>query len=287
MPPTLVTALAPTFTHTAAVADFTLTFAAGVSPVTGTLLSGDYRMRLSASTGCYLRQLASRMKAAIVAARGAGGTVVATLAADGVVTFTFGVDIPATVTFAAPMWQLLGFASASPTVTPNGTIVGARPVWHLATFIERVSNDWSQRTPIAAAETIAGIGYGVTSGSPTWVDEIAYGFIPRDPTYRASLGLYQTAWFPADAYLTSPNVAAAREYSISDLLTASLGRTVGYANGTLQTILAGTTTTIDLVTIPGADISTPRVVRSRQGWDAYRRWTTRLIRQSTPTESTA
>ena len=285
MPPTLVTALAPTFTHTAAVADFTLTFASGVSPVTGTLASGDYRMRLAASTGCYLRKLAAAMKAAINSARSSGAGVVVSLDASCLVTFTFQVDVPATVTLAAPMWQLLGFASASPTVT-GGSITGVRPVWHLATFIERVSNDWSQRTPIAAAETIAGIGYGVTSGTPTWTDEIAYGFIPRDPTFRASLGLYQTAWFPADAYLTTPGVAAAREYSVSDLLTASLGRTVGYANGTLQTILAGTSTTIDLVTIPGAEISTPRVVRLRQGWDAYRRWTTRLIRQSTPTEST-
>lgn len=285
MPPTLVTALAPTFTHTASAPDFTLTFAAGVSPVTGTLASGDYRMRLAASTGCYLRKLAAAMKAAINSARSSGAGVVVSLDASCIVTFTFQVDVPATVTLAAPMWQLLGFASASPTVT-GGAITGTRPVWHLATFIERVSNDWSQRTPIAAAETIAGIGYGVTSGSPTWTDEIAYGFIPRDPTFRASLGLYQTAWFPADAYLTTPGVAAAREYSVSDLLTASLGRTVGYANGTLQTILAGTSTTIDLVTIPGAEISTPRVVRLRQGWDAYRRWTTRLIRQSTPTEST-
>ena len=285
MPPTLVTALAPTFTHTASAPDFTLTFSAGVSPVTGTLASGDYRMRLAASTGCYLRKLAAAMKAAINSARSSGAGVVVSLDASCIVTFTFQVDVPATVTLAAPMWQLLGFASASPTVT-GGAITGTRPVWHLATFIERVSNDWSQRTPIAAAETIAGIGYGVTSGSPTWTDEIAYGFIPRDPTFRASLGLYQTAWFPADAYLTTPGVAAAREYSVSDLLTASLGRTVGYANGTLQTILAGTSTTIDLVTIPGAEISTPRVVRLRQGWDAYRRWTTRLIRQSTPTEST-
>lgn len=285
MPPTLVTALAPTFTHTASAPDFTLTFAAGVSPVTGTLLSGDYRMRLAPAAACYLRTLASRMKTAINSARSSSASVLVSLDASCIVTFTFLVDPPATVTLAAPMWQLLGFASASPTVT-GGAITGTRPVWHLATFIERVSNDWAQRTPIAAAETIAGIGYGVTSGSPTWVDEIAYGFVPRDPTFRASLGLYQTAWFPADAYLTTPGVAAAREYSVSDLLTASLGRTVGYANGTLQTILAGTSSTIDLVTIPGAEISTPRVVRLRQGWDAYRRWTTRLIRQSTPTEST-
>ena len=62
--------------------------------------------------------------------------------------------------------------------------------------------------------------------------------------------------------------------------------TCKYANGTLQTLFAETSTTFDLVTIPGAEISSPRVVRLRQGWDAYRRWTTRLIRQSTPTEST-
>ena len=284
MPPTITSALAPTFTHTAAIADFTLTFSAGVSPVTGTLTSGDYRMWLAPLTSCYLRQLASAMKAAINIARSSGAGVVASLSSSGVITFTFQVDVPATVTLAAPMWQLLGFSSATPTVTA-GAITGTRPVWHLATFIERVSNDWAQRTPIAAAETIAGIGYGITSGSTTWVDEIAYGFIPRDPTFRAALGLYQTAWFPADAYLTTPNVAAAREYSISDLLTASLGRTVGYANGTLQTLFAETSTTFDLVTIPGAEISSPRVVRLRQGWDAYRRWTTRLIRQSTPTGS--
>lgn len=295
MPPTITTALAPTFTHTASIGDVVVQWASGPSPSTTILPTGSYRMALAPTSGTvkdYLRALASAMQSAIQTTRSSTSyTVTCTINAAGIVTLELNSGAalaPSSITLASSVWQRLGMSSATPfvTVVKYSTAVGVRPPWHLATFVERVSNDWTQRTPISAAETIAGIGYGVTSGTPTWSDEIAFGFVPRDPTFRASLGLYQTAWFPADSYLAAPGIVAAREYSVSDLLTESLGQTVAYANGTFQTIRAGTTSTVDLVTIPGGEISAPRVVRLRQGWDAYRRWTSRLIRQSTPTGST-
>jgi hypothetical protein len=286
MPPTTTSALAPSFAHTSAAPDVTLTFAAGVSPVTASLATGTYRMWLASSASCYARALAQAVKAAISLARGTAPTVTATLSAAGIVSLTFATDVPATITFATTVWKTLGFASVSPIIT-GGVITGTLPAWHIATFTERVSADWAQQTPGASSETAGGAGYGVTSGITTWRDEITFGYIPRDPTFCISLSLDQTPWEPDAAYLATLSTVAARTYSLSDLLDSAMGRTCGYAAGNWQTLLTSTTDRYHIVTIPGRECLAPRLARLRDGWDAYRRWTTQLIRQSTPTGTRA
>lgn len=287
MPPTLTCAIAESFTHTSAAPDATLTFSAGVSPVTASTATGTYRMWLTPKATCFPRDLTTRIKSAIALARGTAAAVTPTLSADGVFTMTFAVDIPATITFADGVWQRLGFASASPTIDANNAIVGTRPVWHLATFVERVSADWQQRTAVASAETAGGVGYGVTSGITRWQDELTFGFIPRDPTFGTSLGVSQTPWEPDAAYLTALGTVDARAYSVSDLLAGALGKTCAFAAGNFQALRTSTTERYHLVTIPGRECGAPRLARLRAGWDAYRRWTTALIRQSTPTGTRA
>ena len=287
MPPTITCAIAENFTHTSAAPDATLTFSAGVSPVTASTATGTYRMWLTPKATCFPRDLTTRIKSAIALARGTAAAVTPTLSADGVFTMTFAVDIPATVTFADGVWQRLGFASASPTIDANNAIVGTRPVWHLATFAERVSAEWQQRTAVASAETAGGIGYGVTSGITRWQDELTFGFIPRDPTFGTSLGVSQTPWEPDAAYLTALGTVGARAYSVSDLLSTAMGKTCAFAAGNFQALRTSTGERYHLVTIPGRECGAPRLARLRAGWDAYRRWTTALIRQSTPTGTRA
>lgn len=287
MPPTLTCAIAENFTHTSAAPDATLTFSAGVSPVTASAATGTYRMWLTPKATCFPRDLTTRIKSAIALARGTAAAVTPTLSADGIFTMTFEVDIPATITFADGVWQRLGFASASPTIDANNAIVGTRPVWHLATFVERVSADWQQRTAVASAETAGGIGYGVTSGITRWQDELTFGFIPRDPTFGTSLGVSQTPWEPDAAYLTALGTVGARAYSVSDLLSTAMGKTCAFAAGNFQALRTSTGERYHLVTIPGRECGAPRLARLRAGWDAYRRWTTALIRQSTPTGTRA
>lgn len=287
MPPTITCAIAESFTHTSAAPDATLTFSAGVSPVTASTATGTYRMWLTPKATCFPRDLTTRIKSAIALARGTAAAVTPTLSADGIFTMTFEVDIPATITFADGVWQRLGFASASPTIDANNAIVGTRPVWHLATFVERVSADWQQRTAVASAETAGGVGYGVTSGITRWQDELTFGFIPRDPTFGTSLGVSQTPWEPDAAYLTALGTVDARAYSVSDLLAGALGKTCAFAAGNFQALRTSTGERYHLVTIPGRECGAPRLARLRAGWDAYRRWTTALIRQSTPTGTRA
>lgn len=292
MPPSITCALAPSFVHTSASPDATFTFASGTSPVTVSLSTGTYRMWLAPSATCYLRALAAAITTALTTARAATYTCIASLSASGVVTLRIvsAAGLPTGVTIAAPMWQLVGYASATPTIDTGSGLVdiaGSLPVWHLATFVERVSADWQQRTAVASAETAGGIGYGVTSGITRWQDELTFGFIPRDPTFGTSLGVSQTPWEPDAAYLTALGTVGARAYSVSDLLATAIGKTCAFAAGNFQALRTSTGERYHLVTIPGRECGAPRLARLRAGWDAYRRWTAMLIRQSTPTGTRA
>lgn len=290
MPPTLTCAIAENFTHTAAVgplADYDLLPADTLGvPTPCNVASGTYRMSLAPAASDFLRASQAAINAAMLA-EGSTNTVAFTLSATGILTITFAAALSSSVTFASGVWQRLGLASNSIALNANFAIVGSRPVWHLATFVERVSADWQQRTAVASAETAGGVGYGVTSGITRWQDELTFGFIPRDPTFGTSLGVAQTPWEPDAAYLTALGTVGARAYSVSDLLSTAMGKTCAFAAGNFQALRTSTTERYHLVTIPGRECGAPRLARLRPGWDAYRRWTTMLIRQSTPTGTRA
>ena len=290
MPPTLTCAIAENFTHTAAVgplADYDLLPADTLGvPTPCNVTSGTYRMNLAPAASDFLRASQAAINAAMLA-EGSSNTVAFTLSAAGILTITFAAALSSSVTFASGVWQRLGLASNSIDLDANLAIVGTRPVWHLATFAERVSADWQQRTAVASAETAGGVGYGVTSGITRWQDELTFGFIPRDPTFGTSLGVSQTPWEPDAAYLTALGTVGARAYSVSDLLSTVMGKTCAFAAGNFQALRTSTTERYHLVTIPGRECGAPRLARLRAGWDAYRRWTTALIRQSTPTGTRA
>lgn len=293
MPPTLTCAIAENFTHTSAGAglDVELSFTAGTSPVGVTIPTGTYRMGLAPSASDILRVIATAINAASAGAGHTNDVVTLTVDADGtaVYTFTGGVSGECDgVAFSTSLQRILAFASSfGPPVDNSYVVRGTRPVWYLATFAERVSADWQQRTAVASAETAGGVGYGVTSGITRWQDELTFGFIPRDPTFGTSLGVSQTPWEPDAAYLTALGTVGARAYSVSDLLSTAMGKTCAFAAGNFQAVLTSTTERYHLVTIPGRECGAPRLARLRAGWDAYRRWTTALIRQSTPTGTRA
>lgn len=290
MPPTLTCAIAENFTHTSAAPDVVLTFSAGTTPVNVTLATGPYRMCLAPAATDYLRALESAINTAITGASHVDSNIAVTLSAAGVVTVTV-VDEEdselVTLTLSAAIAARLGLPTLIDTGGVTWAFVGTRPVWHLATFVERVSADWQQRTAVASAETAGGVGYGVTSGITRWQDELTFGFIPRDPTFGTSLGVSQTPWEPDAAYLTALGTVGARAYSVSDLLSTAMGKTCAFAAGNFQALLTSTTERYHIVTIPGRECGAPRLARLRAGWDAYRRWTTALIRQSTPTGTRA
>ncbi|MDB4930525.1 MAG: hypothetical protein JWM10_3009 [Myxococcaceae bacterium] len=294
MPPPLSAALAVDFDHVSGAPDVTFTFVSGLpTSANATLGSGVYRMWLASAAFCFPRALAAVIASDLTAQRAHPYTCIASMSAAGIVQLriisAFG--LPTVVTFADGVWQRLGMASATPTLSPGSglvDVVGVRPVWHLALFAERKSLDWAPRTPMAGRTGVDGVGYGCSSGITTWNDEISFGYVPRDPTYRTALGLEQTPWEPEPDYLGLAGTLGARLYSLTDLVSADANaRTLAFARGNWDAIRGSTSEYFDLVTIPTDQLARPRLARTRAGWEAYRIWTTQLVRQATPTGTRA
>lgn len=290
MPPTCTNALAVDFDHTSAAPDVVLTFTAGTSPVNVSLASGPYRMCLAPAASDFLRALEAAINAAIAGASHVDSDIAISLSATGVVTVTV-VDEEdselVTLTLSATLAARLGLPTLLDTGGVTWAFVGTRPVWHLALFTERRSSDWSPRTPMAGRIAVDGAGYGVSSRVTTWADEVTFGYIPRDPTYRTNLALDQTPWEPEAAYLGAGGTVAARLYSLSDLVAEAQGRALAFARGNWASIVSSTSERYDVVSIPSAELMRPRLARVRAGWDAYRTWTTQMVRRSTPTGTRA
>jgi hypothetical protein len=276
--PTLTSALAAPFVWTSGGTDIALTFASGTSPVNVTIPSGTYRMVLAPAATDFVRVVVAAINTALAGA-GRAETFSSSIGADARVT------INSTGAFGlSPMpdaMKLLGYVTG---VANASSIVATYSPAHLVTFVERVSADWTPRTAVAGAETLAGVGYGVQVGVWREEDEMAFGFIPRDVTTRTALSLDQSP-FGRDAgstYGTTPAV-----WSVWDFLRTAGGVTCAAALGTWQTLRTSTTATYDLVTLPLSEIAQPRKARVREGWDAYFRWTVRMLRQSTQTGTRA
>ena len=276
--PTLTSALAAPFAWTSAGNDVVLAFASGTSPVNVTIPTGTYRMVLAPAATDFVRVVVAAINAAVA---GAGRTEVfsATVGADARVTLTSTGAFTMSPLLSAA--KLLGFSTA---IVAQTSVTATYAPAHIVTFVERVSADWTPRTVVAGAETLAGVGYGVQVGTWREEDEIAFGYIPRDVTTRAALSLDQSP-FARDAgstYGTTPAV-----WSVWDFLREAGGVTCAAALGTWQTMRTSTTATYDLVTVPFAEIAQPRKARVREGWDAYFRWTVKMLRQSTQTGTRA
>lgn len=279
--PTLTSAIAAPFSWTSAGAglDIVLTFPSGTSPVNVTVATGTYYICLAASTSDFVRVVETAINAAVSGA-GRAEVFALTLGSDARVTIT------STGTFSTTgnpnAFKVLGFASA---ITSATTSTALYPPAHLVTFVERVSADWTPKTAVAGAETLAGVGYGVASGVWREEDDIALGYVPRDPTQRTSLGVNQSPWMPDGNWSASPSLP--RVWTCRDLLSEALAATLHVALGNFQTLRTSTTARYDLCTIPAAEIAAPRKERVREGWDAYFRWTVRMIRQTTQTGTRA
>jgi len=277
--PTLTSALAVPFAWTSAGNDVVLAFASGTSPVNVTIPSATYRMVLAPAASDFVRVYVAAINAAIIAA-GRTEVFAATVGADSRITLTSTGAFTMSPLLSAA--KLLGFSSAIVTQT---SATATYPPANLATFVERVSADWSPRSAVAGAETLAGVGYGVYSGTWREEDEIAFGFIPRDPTTRAALAVDQTPWMPDAGDLVG--AAMPRQWTCRDVLETAGGKTCAAALGNFQSLRTSTTATYDLVTLPFPELAAPRKARVREGWDAYFRWTVRMLRQSTQTGTRA
>lgn len=277
--PTLTSALAAPFAWTSAGNDVVLAFASGTSPVNVTIPTGTYRMVLAPAATDFVRVFVAAINSAL---SGAGRAEVfsATVGADSRITLTSTGAFTMSPLLSAA--KLLGFSTA---IVAQTSVTATYPPANIATFTERVSADWTPRTAVAGAETLAGIGYGVQVGVWREEDEVAFGFIPRDPSTRTTLAVDQTPWMPDAGDLVG--AAMPRQWTVRDVLETAGGVTCAASLGNFQTLRTSTTAHYDLVTLPFSEIAAPRKARVREGWDAYFRWTVRMIRQSTQTGTRA
>lgn len=282
--PDLKTAIAPAFTLSTA-ETFELVFSSGTSPVTVTVPSGTYRMNLAPTTGSvtdYLRAVQTAMNTAL---SGRGETASVTIGTAGVCTIGIAGTgwTTANEVTGSPL-RRLGFA-ASQSTGASQSITATRSVCYLATFIERISVGWQTKQVVSGSMTLTGVPYGIAAGITRAEDSIALGFLPRDPTFRASLGADQTALNPAGAYVTAIGTVAEREWSVLDVLRASVGQTVAFALGVWDTVSASTTDRFDVGSITIESVMSPNIERLRDGWDAYYRISLAIVRTSTGTRA--
>lgn len=277
--PTLTSAIAVPFAWTSSAPDIVLQFASGTSPVNVNVASGTYRMVLAPALSDFLRVVQSAINAAVAGA-GRSEVFAVAMGADSRVTVS---ATGAFRTASLPVaFAAMGFAS---NLAPYAaSFVADTPPAFFATFIERVSQDWTTRTAVAGGETLSGATYGIYSGAWREEDDVTWGFIPRDPSTRTTLAVNQTPWLPAFGVTYGNHLG---QWGIVDILASAGGKTCALAYGNLQTLLTSTTATYDLVALPFGEIAAPRKARLRDGWDAYFRWTVRLLRQSTQTGTRA
>jgi len=282
----LTTAIAPTFTLSTA-ETFDLTFPSGASPVTVTMAARDYRMVLAPSSGTlrdYIREMTAAIQTALTGAGRAETPLVSlNYSSDMLVSISIlATDWSAAETAGSPL-RRLGFGASIATVT--NTAYATRPPLHLAVFIERRHTGWQAQNTVSGAETIACVPYGITSGVKRDEDELSLGFLPRDPTTRASLGAAQTALQPDSAYAFSLGVVAAREWSALDVVTSALGQPVAFALGNWLTVAASTSEYYDIGAVKTESIAAPQIARTRDGWDAYYGLTIGVTRSSVGTRA--
>lgn len=279
--PTLTSAVAVPFAWTSAGAglDLSIAFPSGTSPVGVTVATGTYRMQLAPSASDFVRVVESAINTAVAGA-GRGEVFTLTMGADSRVTITSTGTF--TIASLANCLKTMGFST---TITSALSATATYPPAYFATFVERVCADWSPKSAVAGAETLAGVGFGVYSGAWREDDEIAFGFIPRDPETRTSLAVDQTPWMPNAG--TAVGSALPRQWTCRDVLETAGGKTCAMASGNLQTLLTSTTARYDLVTLPFAEIAAARKARLRAEWNAYFTWTSRWLRQSTQTGTRA
>lgn len=268
-------ALACDFDWTGATGDLRFTFATGTSPINVTLPTGVYRMFLGPTTGDGKDVLRAFKTAADAALAGRGSTSTFSLLPSGRVRVALTEAF--TLATGRPGNYLLGLAGGGSAATSFDGAYGPK---YFATFVgHQTARAWAPKTSVAGAVSADGRAWGIKSGVTRWETEVTFAPVPRDPTFRASLGVYQTALYQGDAQLGSAGAHDA-EWSIDDVIEAAYARTCGLALGNLQELIAGTATGYDLVAIDPTVRAAIDAERWRAGWDAWHRLRLPVIRHA-------
>lgn len=284
-------AFATDFAHTASATDVVFTFASGVLSVPVTIPTNTYRMWLAALAACFLRTLTNTCTTELTAERGgATYTCVASLSAGGIFTLRIisAGGLPTAVTFAGDIWKRLGFASATPTLTPGSglvDIVGTRPVWNLAILAAATGPYWQPSQAGGAEVTTEGIVYAVAASLTSWSRTLKVSFQPTTPTYRATHGCEATAMYPDEAYMNSLGELAARESSVYDVIQGARNASCGYTND-WRNARTDSNARLWRVSLSPETLLSTKTTPQRAEWLAYSTWELGLIAPSSNASET-
>lgn len=237
-------AFAVPFTWSPGSYDLRFTFAIGASPVDVTVPSGVYRMNLAPSSTDFLRVLAARANAALVASGRAETVTVSLSPSTGRVTLA--ISATASWAFSATLRDALGLASS--TASAVTSVTGTEPPRDLYLCAGGDSAGWQRREQVAGALNAAGRAFAVRSGITHESDEITLEFIPSTPEERALAG---EVWSP---WLATPGVTL--PWSWARFWETALAQTVAYARH-WQAVMASTSERYDLVTVDPAVFRAP------------------------------
>jgi hypothetical protein len=271
-------AIAIRISHVTGTPDVTATFATG-GAAQAALPTATYYPWLCPLTNCYLRQLAAVLQTSIIARIGGTGvsTVTAAITDGGIVSFTFTGDVPTGFTFVAPMWQILGFNSATPTIT-GGVLTGVVPMWHLILLVAATGNAWQPMQAGGTEATTAGKVYAYAATNTSYRRTLKVVFQPTDPVFKASASSEATPMYPNNAYLSVlGSISGNRDPSVLDNLYLTRGSVpCNVAIGNWLTVKASTTEGFWQAVYVVNSLSL-KVERHNPAWAAYEKFDLDLI----------
>lgn len=252
----------------------------GVNLRAVTLTAATYAILAGPSSGTgmdFLVHLKARIDAALAAD---AITVTPTVNASGRVVLTFSNTVDE-IAFSASVDALLGGLNA---VATQAVWTAARQPQEVFYSGSRAAAPWRMQSVIAASETVAGVAYGITSGILRDEKDGTFSWIPRDPTVRADRGEVTTALHPLDTLLATRG-SHAGEWSLDDVLVKAPGSTFALYEGNFQAARSSTSERYSLVALAAEDVRAPQMDLQANGWEAYHRWSVRMLRSGTGTRA--
>ena len=275
-------AFAPTFVHTAANYDLTITPKDTHTPVALNIPSGSYRMVLAPSASDFLRVMQASINSAL---SGAGSSTTATVSIDdaGIVTVAFSAT-PDAVAINAVTARRLGLSTSYSFAAP---LVGAYPAWYLALCTAGTGGWWQPVQSGGVEATAGGTVYSFAASFTSYMRTLDVQWQPTTPDYQASTSADATPMYPLDAYLDSiGDTATARAWSVLDVLYASRNAVCGLAIGTWRTLKASTTDTLFQGYVGAQSLLGVKVEPFSQEWTPWQKWKLDLVAPSTGMRTT-
>jgi hypothetical protein len=256
---------------------FTTTDSRG-GPTNRTLAAGWYRVKLAASgAGGTAHTDPKELLAAVQTALGGSSYWTVQLTVSGKVRVTYKSTGTGTITLsgATTLRSLLGFTGNVTSLATNAYVDSDYQPTHcvFAAFMDPDTGWIDQPQRYAASAMPDGTVYGWHDGRATLRRTAAFKLLPKDSATVGSLSSTSTPAFPAASRWLSPSTGEpgqAPPWSAHDAIVTAHALECGMVWGTLQEVIAGTSTSFEKVYLTPEMATASRIALSIPGYDARR-----------------